>query len=55
MRFENETADSADVRLIKDVTWEQSSDGARKKLIRSQLHLVRTEAGWKIAGERDFR
>jgi hypothetical protein len=55
VRFENETPDAVDVRLIKDVAWAQSSSGATHKLIRSELHLVRTNGGWKIAGERDFR
>lgn len=55
VRFENETPDAVDVRLIKDVAWAQSSSGATRKLIRSELHLVRTGDGWKIAGERDFR
>ncbi len=55
VRFENETPDAADVRLVKDVTWEQSTAGATHKLIRSRLHLVRTGAGWKIDGEQDFR
>ena len=55
VRFENETAYAADVRLIKDVAWERSPDGADDMLIRSRLHLVRTGSGWKIAGEQDFR
>ncbi len=55
MRFENETADAADVRLVKNVAWQQSTNGVTHKTIRSRLHLVRTAAGWKIAGEQDFR
>lgn len=55
VRIENPTETTADVRLVKDVTWDQSASGATHKFIRSQLWMVRTDAGWKIAGERDFR
>ena len=53
--IENETDTTAEVRLVKDVVWGQSSSGATHKLIRSELWMVRTGDGWKIAGERDFR
>ncbi len=55
VQIEDETDTTADVRLVKDVTWGQSSSGQTHKLIRSELWLVRTADGWKIAGERDFR
>ncbi len=55
VEIENETDTTADVRLVKDVTWAQSTSGATHMLIRSQLWLVRTPDGWKITGERDFR
>ena len=53
--IENETADAADVRLVKDVTWERRMEGPTHQLIRSRLHLERTGEGWKISGEQDFR
>ena len=55
VQIENETDNTADVRLVKDVTWAQSTSGATHKLIRSQLWLARSGSGWKITGERDFR
>ncbi len=55
LEIENQTDTTANVRLVKDVTWSQSTTGATHKLIRSQLWLRRTEDGWKITGERDFR
>jgi len=55
VHIENETGTTADVRLVKDVTWEQSTSGETHRMIRSQLWMVQTDDGWKIAGERDFR
>jgi hypothetical protein len=53
--IESETGDAADVRLVKDVTWQRATDGATHKLIRSRLHLEKFADGWKITGEQDFR
>ena len=54
VRIENETANTAEVRLTKDVTW-QRAGGSTHKLIRSLLHLQRFGDGWKITGEQDFK
>ena len=55
VQIQNETGATADVRLVKDVTLGQSTSGTTHKLIRSELWMVKTDSGWKIAGERDFR
>ncbi len=53
--IEDETGNTADVRLIKDVTWQRGATGEMHKLIRSRLQLQRFSDGWKISGEQDFR
>ena len=55
LQFEHETADVADVRLIKDVAWQRSGGIVEHRQIRSRLHLVKTPEGWRIAGEQDLR
>lgn len=52
--IESKTDATADVRLVKDVTWRRAG-GATHKLIRSRLHLQKFLDGWKITGEQDFK
>lgn len=53
--IENETATTAAVRLVKDVSWRRGGEGETHRLIRSLLHFQRFSDGWKITGEQDFR
>ncbi len=52
--FENETADSAKLRLVKDMTITDSS-GTVDHLIRSRLYLRKDHGFWLIASEQDFK
>lgn len=53
--IESETDRTADVRLVKDVTWRRGPGGETHKLIRSRLQLTHLGDGWKISSEQDFR
>jgi len=53
--FQLETDNSAVVTIVKDLTISDPS-GVHERMIRSELHLDRTQSGqWLITSERDFK
>jgi hypothetical protein len=52
--FENETATTAKLRLVKDVVTSDSS-GTTERFTRSRLYLKKEYGDWKITSEQDFK
>lgn len=52
--FENETATTAKLRLVKDVLTSDSS-GTNERQTRSRLYLKKEYGKWKISSEQDFK